>query len=208
MDARRQFGFIFDTARNEFPFPGFQCCDFSGESVPNLSNPARHLQSRKTQSSVTGRSARTFLKAFFIDLRIGSSSRTQASEVRSWRPEDGRRKNMPPLILSTQSLDELRRSDMIEVIIEAAQRSGPRQPRHGSGVVPPVSFISTENEVGLLSHTIPKQQFPSRPPRARQSCQPYRSHPHKYWLYHKRPSTTFDVRKNYASTGEYRGSKG
>ena len=108
-------------------------------------------------SSRTGRS-RSVFKAFFIDeawvfLKNPSIQRYVVEALKTWR------KHNAAMVLSTQSLDELKRSDILDVIIESCATkiflANPDMDRD----LYRRQFHLNENEVELISTLIPKQQF-------------------------------------------------
>ena len=95
------------------------------------------------------------------------------------------------MILSTQSLDELRRSDMLDVIIESCPTklflANPDMDRELYGH----QFHLNETEVDLISTLIPKQQFLIKTPELAKVAN-LTVDPKSYWLYTNDP---FDNRK-------------
>src|SRR5258705_4960728 len=100
----------------------------------------------------------TTFKAFFIDeawvfLKNPSIQRYVVEALKTWRKANA------AMILSTQSLDELRRSDVLDVIVESCPTklflANPDMDRELYGR----QFHLNENEVELISTLIPKQQL-------------------------------------------------
>ena len=97
-------------------------------------------------------------KAFFIDeawvfLKNPSIQRYVVEALKTWR------KHNAAMVLSTQSLDELRRSDILDVIIESCATkiflANPDMDRD----LYRRQFHLNENEVELIANLVPKQQF-------------------------------------------------
>ena len=108
-------------------------------------------------SSRTARSVPVF-KAFFIDeawvfLKNPAIQRYVVEALKTWR------KHNAAMVLSTQSLDELKRSDILDVIIESCATkiflANPDMDRD----LYRRQFHLNETEVELISGLIPKQQF-------------------------------------------------
>src|SRR5947207_8064977 len=95
------------------------------------------------------------------------------------------------MILSTQSLDELRRSDLLDVIIESCPTkfflANPEMDRD----LYRRQFHLNENEVELISALIPKQQFLNKT-HDLANVTNLMVDPKSYWLYTNDP---FDNRK-------------
>ena len=114
-----QFGFLFDNAEDTVSFSQFQCFDFQGmERLPADPGTAAvlHPASRQSRSSRTAKS-RTYSKPS-SSTRRGRSSATPrikryiVEALKTWRKQNA------AMMLSTQSLDELRKSDILDVIVE------------------------------------------------------------------------------------------
>ena len=93
------------------------------------------------------------------------------------------------MVLSTQSLDELKRSDILDVIIESCATkiflANPDMDRD----LYRRQFHLNENEVELISGLIPKQQFLIKTPELAKVAN-LNVDPKSYWLYTNDPTTT------------------
>ncbi len=171
-------------------------CELS-ESSPTRSgigSPTDWRSGRKEASSVFSSTTRetrfdrqisTTFKAFFIDeawvfLKNSSIQKYVVEALKTWR------KTNAAMILSTQSLDELRRSDMLDVIIESCPTklflANPDMDRE----LYRRQFHLNENEVGLISTLIPKQQFLIKTPELAKVAN-LSVDPKSYWLYTNDP---------------------
>src|SRR5882762_5036393 len=114
-----QFGFLFDNSDDTISFSKFQCFDFQRMSqYPELLEPLLFYILHRANAVIADRQISTTFKAFFIDeawvfLKNSSIQKYVVEALKTWR------KTNAAMILSTQSLDELRRSDMLDVIIES-----------------------------------------------------------------------------------------
>src|SRR6266436_2338997 len=114
-----QFGFLFDNAEDTISFSRFQCFDFQRMSqYPELLEPLLFYILHRANAVISDRQIASVFKAFFIDeawvfLKNPSIQRYIVEALKTWR------KHNAAMILSTQSLDELKRSDILDVIIES-----------------------------------------------------------------------------------------
>src|SRR6202045_4500168 len=186
-----QFGFLFDNPEDTISFARFQCFDFQQMSqYPELLEPLLFYILHRANSVITDRQISTTFKAFFIDeawvfLKNPSIQRYVVEALKTWRKANA------AMILSTQSLDELRRSDVLDVIIESCPTklflANPDMDRELYGR----QFHLNENEVQLISTLIPKQQFLIKTPELAKVAN-LTVDPKSYWLYTNDP---FDNRK-------------
>jgi type IV secretion/conjugal transfer VirB4 family ATPase len=154
-----QFGFLFDNAEDTISFSRFQCFDFQRMSqYPELLEPLLFYILHRANAVIADRQITSVFKAFFIDeawvfLKNPSIQRYVVEALKTWR------KHNAAMILSTQSLDELKRSDILDVIIESCATkiflANPDMDRD----LYRRQFHLNENEVELISGLIPKQQF-------------------------------------------------
>src|SRR5271163_3144652 len=186
-----QFGFLFDNPEDTISFARFQCFDFQQMSqYPELLEPLLFYILHRANSVIADRQISTTFKAFFIDeawvfLKNPSIQRYVVEALKTWRKANA------AMILSTQSLDELRRSDVLDVIIESCPTklflANPDMDRDLYGR----QFHLNENEVELISTLIPKQQFLIKTPELAKVAN-LTVDPKSYWLYTNDP---FDNRK-------------
>src|ERR1700733_440868 len=114
-----QFGFLFDNAEDTISFSRFQCFDFQRMSqYPELLEALLFYILHRANTVISDRETSSVFKAFFIDeawvfLKNPSIQRYVVEALKTWR------KHNAAMVLSTQSLDELKRSDILDVIIES-----------------------------------------------------------------------------------------
>jgi type IV secretion system protein VirB4 len=114
-----QFGFLFDNPQDTISFSRFQCFDFQQMSrYPELLEPLLFYILHRANDVIANRDISSTFKAFFIDeawvfLRNPSIQQYVTEALKTWR------KHNAAMILSTQSLDELKRSELLDVIVES-----------------------------------------------------------------------------------------
>ena len=114
-----QFGFLFDNAEDNISFSRFQCFDFQGmREYPQLLEPLLFYVLHRADAIIRDPEISHVFKAFFIDeawvfLKNPSIRSYIVEALKTWR------KHNAALVLSTQSLDELRKSDILDVILES-----------------------------------------------------------------------------------------
>jgi type IV secretion system protein VirB4 len=142
-------------------------------------------------------------KAFFIDeaWRFFGNPRIKSYVVealKTWRKQNA------AMILSTQSLDELRRSDILDVIIETCATkiflANPDMDRE----LYKNQFHLNDTEIGLISTLIPKRQFLIKNHEIAKVAN-LEVDPRSYWLYTNDP---FDNRKRAEAFAMYGFEKG
>jgi type IV secretion/conjugal transfer VirB4 family ATPase len=181
-----QFGFLFDNAEDTISFSRFQCFDFQRMSqYPELLEPLLFYILHRANAVIADREISSVFKAFFIDeawvfLKNPSIQRYVVEALKTWR------KHNAAMILSTQSLDELKRSDILDVIIESCSTkiflANPDMDRE----LYRRQFHLNENEVALISGLIPKQQFLIKTPELSKIANLHVD-PKSYWLYTNDP---------------------
>jgi len=186
-----QFGFLFDNSEDTISFSRFQCFDFQKMSqYPELLEPLLFYILHRANSVISDREISTVFKAFFIDeawvfLKNPSIQRYIVEALKTWRKANA------AMILSTQSLDELRRSEVLDVIIESCPTkiflANPDMDRD----LYRRQFHLNDNEVDLISTLIPKQQFLIKTPELAKVANLTVDRT-SYWLYTNDP---FDNRK-------------
>ena len=199
-----QFGFLFDNSEDTISFSRFQCFDFQKMSqYPELLEPLLFYILHRANSVISDREISTVFKAFFIDeawvfLKNPSIQRYIVEALKTWRKANA------AMILSTQSLDELRRSEVLDVIIESCPTkiflANPDMDRD----LYRRQFHLNENEVDLISTLIPKQQFLIKTPELAKVAN-LTVDRKSYWLYTNDP---FDNRKRKEAFETYGFEKG
>jgi len=199
-----QFGFLFDNSEDTISFSQFQCFDFQGMSqYPEILEPLLFYILHRANAIIADRQITQVFKAFFIDeawvfLKNPSIQRYVVEALKTWR------KHNAAMVLSTQSLDELRRSDILDVIIESCATkiflANPDMDRE----LYRRQFHLNENEVELISNLIPKQQFLIKTPELAKVAN-LTVDRKSYWLYTNDP---YDNRKRREAFENYGFEKG
>src|SRR5271168_3536120 len=199
-----QFGFLFDNSEDTISFSRFQCFDFQKMSqYPEILEPLLFYILHRANSVISDREISTVFKAFFIDeawvfLKNPSIQRYIVEALKTWRKANA------AMILSTQSLDELRRSEVLDVIIESCPTkiflANPDMDRE----LYRRQFHLNENEVDLISTLVPKQQFLIKTPELAKVAN-LTVDRKSYWIYTNDP---FDNRKRKEAFETYGFEKG
>src|SRR6202050_997558 len=199
-----QFGFLFDNAEDSISFSRFQCFDFQRMSqYPELLEPLLFYILHRANAVIADRQISSIFKAFFIDeawvfLKNPSIQRYVVEALKTWR------KHNAAMVLSTQSLDELKRSDILDVIIEScATKIFLANPDMNRDLYRR-QFHLNENEVELISGLIPKQQFLIKTPELAKVAN-LNVDAKSYWLYTNDP---YDNKKRKEAFETYGFEKG
>jgi type IV secretion/conjugal transfer VirB4 family ATPase len=199
-----QFGFLFDNAKDTISFSAFQCFDFQCMSrYPELLEPLLFYILHRANAVISDRQISSVFKAFFIDeawvfLKNPAIQRYVVEALKTWR------KHNAAMVLSTQSLDELKRSDILDVIIESCATkiflANPDMDRD----LYQHQFHLNETEVGLISGLLPKQQFLIKTPELAKVAN-LTVDAKSYWLYTNDP---YDNKKRKEAFETYGFEKG
>jgi type IV secretion/conjugal transfer VirB4 family ATPase len=154
-----QFGFLFDHAEDTMTFSRFQCFDFQGmEQYPQILEPLLFYILHRANQTITDRDLTHIFKAFFIDeawifFRNPRIKSYIVEALKTWRKQNA------AMILSTQSLDELRKSNILDVIVEACATkiflANPDMDRE----LYQNQFHLNVREIDLIAALVPKRQF-------------------------------------------------
>jgi type IV secretion/conjugal transfer VirB4 family ATPase len=199
-----QFGFLFDNSEDTISFSRFQCFDFQRMSqYPELLEPLLFYILHRANAVIADRQISSVFKAFFIDeawvfLKNPAIQRYVVEALKTWR------KHNAAMVLSTQSLDELKRSDILDIIIESCATkiflANPDMDRD----LYRRQFHLNENEVELISGLIPKQQFLIKTPELAKVAN-LNVDAKSYWLYTNDP---YDNKKRKEAFDTYGFEKG
>jgi type IV secretion system protein TrbE len=199
-----QFGFLFDNSEDTISFAQFQCFDFQRMSqYPDLLEPLLFYILHRANTVIADREISTCFKAFLIDeawvfLRNPSIQRYIIEALKTWR------KHNAAMVLSTQSLDELRRSDILDVIVESCATkiflANPDMDRD----LYKRQFHLNENEIEVISTLVPKRQFLIKTPELAKVAN-LNVDSKSYWLYTNDP---FDNRRRREAFETYGFAKG
>jgi type IV secretion system protein VirB4 len=199
-----QFGFLFDNPQDTISFSRFQCFDFQQMSrYPDLLEPLLFYILHRANDVIANREISSTFKAFFIDeawvfLRNPSIQRYVTEALKTWR------KHNAAMILSTQSLDELKRSELLDIIVEScATKMFLANPDMDQDLYRR-QFHLNDTEVNLVSSLIPKQQFLLKTPELAKIANLHVD-PRSYWLYTNDP---YDNRKRRETFDVYGFEKG
>jgi type IV secretion/conjugal transfer VirB4 family ATPase len=194
-----QFGFVFDNPKDTLTFAQFQCFDFQGmSSYPDILEPLLFYVLHRANGVITGTASTHIFKAFFIDeawvfFRNPSIKSYIVEALKTWR------KSNAAMILSTQSLDELRKSEILDVIIESCSTkiflANPDMDRD----LYQRQFHLNDREVELISTLIPKRQMLIKKPDMAKIAN-LEVDPKSYWLYTNDP---FDNQKRREAFKQY-----
>jgi type IV secretory pathway VirB4 component len=170
---------------------------------PQLLEPLLFYILHRANAVIRARDASSVFKAFFIDeawvfLKNPSIQRYAVEALKTWR------KHNAAMILSTQSLDELRRSDILDVVLESCSTkiflANPDMDRE----LYRRQFHLNDNEVELIAGLIPKQQFLIKTPELAKVAS-LNVDSKSYWLYTNDP---YDNRKRQEAFDAYGFEKG
>jgi type IV secretion/conjugal transfer VirB4 family ATPase len=199
-----QFGFLFDNVEDTISFSRFQCFDFQRmNQYPELLEPLLFYILHRANAVIADRQITSVFKAFFIDeawvfLKNPSIQRYVVEALKTWR------KHNAAMVLSTQSLDELKRSDILDVIIEScASKMFLANPDMDRDLYRR-QFHLNENEVELIAGLIPKQQFLIKTPDSGKVAN-LTVDAKSYWLYTNDPYDNKKRKKAFETYGFERG---
>jgi type IV secretion system protein TrbE len=186
-----QFGFLFDNAEDTVSFSQFQCFDFQQMSrYSELLEPLLFYILHRANEIIVNRELSATFKAFFIDeawvfLRNASIQQYVTEALKTWR------KHNAAMVLSTQSLDELRRSELLDVIIESCATKIFLANPHMDRELYQRQFHLNDTEVDLIASLLPKKQLLIKTPELAKVAN-LNVDKHSYWLYTNDP---YDNRK-------------
>jgi type IV secretion system protein TrbE len=199
-----QFGFLFDNPEDTISFSRFQCFDFQRMSqYPELLEPLLFYILHRANAVICDRQISSIFKAFFIDeawvfLKNPAIQGYVVEALKTWR------KHNAAMILSTQSLDELKRSDILDVIVESCVTkiflANPDMDRD----LYRRQFHLNETEVELIPSLIPKRQFLIKTPELAKVAN-LTVDSKSYWLYTNDP---YDNKKRREAFAQYGFEKG
>jgi type IV secretion/conjugal transfer VirB4 family ATPase len=189
--AGGQFGFLFDNDLDTITFSRFQCFDFQGMSqYPQVLEPLLFYVLHRANEVICNKDLTHIFKAFFIDeawvfFRNPAVKGYIVEALKTWRKQNA------AMVLSTQSLDELVKSEILDVIAESCPTkiflANPDMDRD----LYQRQFHLNDNEVELISTLVPKRQMLIKNPDIAKVAN-LEVDPRSYWLYTNDP---FDNRK-------------
>jgi len=186
-----QFDFVFDNAEDTITFSRFQCFDFQGmNQYPEVLEPLLFYILHRANVGIGDPKTSHIFKAFFIDeawlfLKNPIIKNYIIEALKTWRKQNA------AMILSTQSLDELRKSQILDIIVESCPTkiflANPDMDRD----LYRRQFNLNDNEIELISTLRPKQQLLIKTPELAKVAN-LEVDAKSYWLYTNDP---FDNRK-------------
>jgi type IV secretion system protein VirB4 len=199
-----QFGFLFDNPEDTISFSRFQCFDFQQMSrCPELLEPLLFYVLHRANEVIANRDIASTFKAFFIDeawvfLKNPSIRQYVNEALKTWR------KHNAAMVLSTQSLDELKRSELLDVILEScATKIFLANPDMDQELYRR-QFHLNDTEIALIAALLPKQQFLLKTPEHAKVANLHVDR-RSYWLYTNDP---YDNRKRQEAFDTYGFDKG
>jgi len=114
-----QYGSLFDNVEDTLTFARFQCFDFEGlEKYPTILEPLLFYILHRANAFIYNQQERATFKAFVMDeawrfFQNETIRRYLREALKTWR------KHNAAMILATQSGDDLRQSDLLELILES-----------------------------------------------------------------------------------------
>jgi type IV secretion system protein TrbE len=199
-----QFGFLFDNREDTVSFSRFQCFDFQQMNrYPELLEPLLFYILHRANEVIANREVSSTFKAFFVDeawifLRHPSIQQYVKEALKTWR------KHNAAIILSTQSLDELKHSELLDVIVEScATKIFLANPDMDQDLYRR-QFHLNDTEVEWISSLIPKRQFLIKTPELAKVAN-LNVDRRSYWLYTNDP---YDNQKRKEAFDAYGFEKG
>jgi type IV secretion/conjugal transfer VirB4 family ATPase len=199
-----QFGFLFDNAEDTISFSRFQCFDFQGmREYPQLLEPLLFYVLHRADALIRDPQISHVFKAFFIDeawvfLKNPSISAYVVEALKTWR------KHNAALVLSTQSLDELRKSDILDVLLESCPTKIFLANPDMDLELYSRQFHLNDHEIDLIAGLVPKRQMLVKTPESSKVAN-LSVDARSYWLYTNDP---FDNRRREEAFKTYGFDKG
>jgi type IV secretion/conjugal transfer VirB4 family ATPase len=199
-----QFGFLFDNPEDTISLSRFQCFDFQQMSrYPEMLEPLLFYILHRANEVIANRDISATFKAFFIDeawvfLKNPSIREYITEALKTWR------KHNSAMILSTQSLDELKRSELLDVILEScATKIFLANPDMDQELYRR-QFHLNDTEIALIAALLPKRQFLIKTPELAKVAN-LEVDRRSYWLYTNDP---YDNRKRQEAFAAHGFDKG
>jgi len=202
--AGGQFDFVFDNAEDAITFSRFQCFDFQGmNQYPAVLEPLLFYILHRANASICDPKTSHIFKAFFIDeawlfLKNPIIKSYIIEALKTWRKQNA------AMILSTQSLDELRKSEILDIIIESCPTkiflANPDMDRE----LYRHQFNLNDNEIELISTLRPKQQLLIKTPELAKVAN-LEVDAKSYWLYTNDPFDNRRRRETFETHGFEKG---
>jgi type IV secretion system protein VirB4 len=199
-----QYEQVFDNENDTLTLSKFQCFDFEGmDRYPDLIEPVLFYILHRANASIYNPEAVTTFKAFFIDeaWRFFGHPTVRnyiVEALKTWRKKNA------AMILSTQSLDELDKSEIVHIVIESCATkmflANPDMDRE----LYRDTFHLNDNEIEMISTLIPKRQaLVKRPDLAK--VVNLEVDEKSYWLYTSDPNESFKREQAFREHGFEKG---
>jgi type IV secretion/conjugal transfer VirB4 family ATPase len=202
--AGGQFGFLFDNPDDTITFSRFQCFDFQGMTrYADVLEPLLFYILHRASAVICDKEFAHVFKVFFIDeawifFRNPAVQTYIVEALKTWRKQNA------AMVLSTQSLDELRKSEILDVIVESCPTkmflANPGMDRE----LYREQFHLNDTELELISTLIPKRQMLVKKPGLTKVIN-LEVDPKSYWLYTNDP---YDNRRRREAFEKYGFEKG
>jgi type IV secretion system protein VirB4 len=182
-----QYASVFNNKQDTLTFSRFQTFDFEGmDQYPEVVEPLLFYILHRANQVIYDPAISTTFKAFFMDeaWRFFSHPVIRSyiiEALKTWRKKNA------AMILSTQSLDELRKSEILDVVLESCPtKIFLANPGLDTDLYKN-TFHLNDNEIDLISGLIPKRQlFIKRPDMAK--VLNLHVDGKSYWLYTNDPN--------------------
>jgi type IV secretion/conjugal transfer VirB4 family ATPase len=118
-DPPGQYAFLFDNPTDTLTLSHFLCVDFEGlDKYPQLVEPLLFYLLHRANAVIYDPALTSRLKLFFVDeawrfFRHPAIARYIIEALKTWRKKNA------AMVLSTQSVDDLMKSDLLEVLVES-----------------------------------------------------------------------------------------
>ena len=186
-----QFGFLFDNSEDTVSFSRFQCFDFQTmREYPQLLEPLLFYILHRADAIIRNPELGHIFKPFFIDeawvfLKNPTIAAYIVEALKTWR------KHNAALVLSTQSVDELRKSEILDVLLESCPTKIFLANPDMDLELYSRQFHLNDHEIELISGLVPKQQMLIKTPESSKVAN-LSVDARSYWLYTNDP---FDNRR-------------
>ncbi len=199
-----QYGELFDNASGDLTLSRFQTFDFEGmDKYPQVLEPLLFYILHRANAAIYDVGISTTLKLFVMDeawrfFRHPTIKLYILEALKTWRKKNA------AMILATQSVDDLRRTEMLPVVVESCATqlflANPGMDREAYREI----FHLNDTEVDLIARLIPKQQVLVKQPDLAKVVS-LNVDPKGYWLYTTNPYDTQKKREAFERYGFSRG---
>jgi len=184
-----QYGSLFDNQQDTLAFARFQCFDFEGlDKYPTLLEPLLFYILHRANALIYAPEHKPVFKAFIMDeawrfFQNETIRKYLREALKTWRKHNG------AMILATQSADDLRHSDILELILESCPtRIFLANPGLNAAAYREAFHLNV-TQAELVRNLIPKRQLFLHTP-ALSKILTLEVDPRSYWLYTNSPLET------------------